>query len=203
MFFRCGIFLPGTVFGLGLVVFSLSLVTFLAFRHNDGSFLGSGWTASNFLIILTDPPYAWIALRSVLLTGFATLATVVAAYPVYCIAVNGGRYQKLVLFRVILPFWTSYLLCIFVWKIMLAYNGVLNSFLVGAGLLYEPSLAVLNTQAAVVVTFAHLTHRFQSCPSILRLKTCQLFFWKPQQIWTRVPGRLSGGLSCPNRFPVF
>lgn len=170
--FRCGIFLPGTVLGLGLVVFSLSLVTFLAFRHNDGSLLGSGWTGSNFLTILTDTLYARIALRSVILAGLATLATVIAAYPVaYCIAVHGGRYRKLVLFLVTLPFWTSYLLRVFAWKIVLAYNGVLNSFLVGTGLLHAPSLAFLNTPAAVVVTLAHAYAPFAILPIYTALES--------------------------------
>ncbi|MBV1836816.1 ABC transporter permease [Acetobacter estunensis] len=163
--FRCLMLLPGAVMGLGLIVFSLGLVVFLAFRHNDGSVLGAGWTWSNFQTILTDPLYAQVALRSVVIAGTATAATVLAAYPVaYCIALRGGRWRSLLLFLVTLPFWTSYLLRVFAWKIVLAYNGVLNSVLVGSGILHAPSLAFLNTPAAVIVTLAHAYAPFAILP---------------------------------------
>jgi spermidine/putrescine transport system permease protein len=101
-----------------------------------------------------------------------TLATVVTAYPVaYYLAFHAGRRRGLILFLVTLPFWTSYLLRVFAWKIVLAYNGVLNSLLPSTGIVSEPSIALLNTPAAVVVTLAHAYAPFAILPIYVALET--------------------------------
>lgn len=170
--FRIGMMLPGGLVTFVLILFALGLVLFLGFRVNDGSLLGAGASVGNFFIIATDPLYATVALRSVGIAGLVTLATVATAYPVaYYLAFRAGRYRGLLLFLVTLPFWTSYLLRVFAWKIVLAYNGVLNSFLTGTGLLGEPSLAFLNTPAAVIVTLAHAYAPFAILPIYVALET--------------------------------
>jgi spermidine/putrescine transport system permease protein len=170
--FRIGMLLPGGLVTFVLILFALGLVVFLGFRVNDGSLTGAGLSLANFTTILTDPLYATVALRSVVIAGLVTLATVVTAYPVaYYLAFHAGRHRSLILFLVTLPFWTSYLLRVFAWKIVLAYNGVLNSFLTGTGILSEPSLAFLNTPAAVVVTLAHAYAPFAILPIYVALES--------------------------------
>ncbi len=170
--FRLGMMLPGGLVTFVLVLFALALVIFLGLRTNDGSLMGAGFSPANFVTILTDPLYVTVALRSLAIAGFVTLATVVTAYPVaYYLAFHAGRHRSLILFLVTLPFWTSYLLRVFAWKIVLAYNGVLNSFLTGTGILSEPSLAFLNTPAAVVVTLAHAYAPFAILPIYVALET--------------------------------
>lgn len=170
--FRIGMLLPGGLVTFVLILFALALVFFLGFRVNDGSLTGTGFSFANFTAILTDPLYATVALRSVVIAGLVTLATVVTAYPVaYYLAFHAGRHRSLILFFVTLPFWTSYLLRVFAWKIVLAYNGVLNSFLTGTGILSEPSLAFLNTPAAVVITLAHAYAPFAILPIYVALET--------------------------------
>jgi spermidine/putrescine transport system permease protein len=170
--FRGPMLLPGGAVTFLLILFALGLVVFLAFRINDGSLLGSGFTAGNFTTLLTDPLTWTVTLRSLVIAGLVTLATVVTAYPVaYYLAFHAGRRRGLILFLVTLPFWTSYLLRVFAWKIVLAYNGVLNSALVGSGLLSEPTLAFLNTPAAVVLTLAHAYAPFAILPILVSLQT--------------------------------
>jgi len=170
--FRAGMLLPGGLVTFVLILFALSLVVFLGFRVNDGSLTGVGFSLANFVTILTDPLYVTVALRSLAIAGLVTAATVLTAYPVaYFLAFQAGRYRSLILFLVTLPFWTSYLLRVFAWKIVLAYNGVLNSFLTGTGLLSEPSLAFLNTPAAVIVTLAHAYAPFAILPIYVALET--------------------------------
>jgi spermidine/putrescine transport system permease protein len=170
--FRIGMMLPGGFVTFILILFALGLVVFLGFRVNDGSLLGTGASLGNFVTIVTDPLYVTVALRSIAIAGFVTIATVITAYPVaYYLAFHAGRHRSLLLFLVTLPFWTSYLLRVFAWKIVLAYNGVLNSFLTGTGLLSEPSLAFLNTPAAVVITLAHAYAPFAILPIFVALET--------------------------------
>jgi spermidine/putrescine transport system permease protein len=170
--FWFGMTAPGLLTALGLVLFPLGIVLFLAVRSNDGTFLGAGLTLVNFATALSDPLYATVVFRSLIIAGVVTLATVATAYPVaYYLAFHAGRRRGLVLFLVTLPFWTSYLLRVFAWKIVLAYNGVLNSGLLALGVIDEPILAFLNTPAAVVVTLAHAYAVFAILPIYVALQT--------------------------------
>src|SRR6476619_4912165 len=163
---------PGGLLTAVLILFPLGLVLFLSLQVNDGTLLNVDLTLSNLITALADPLYQRVIVRSLLIAGLVTLATVVTAYPVaYTIAFYGGRYKALLLFLVSLPFWTSYLLRVFAWKIVLAYNGVLNSALIETGLLEEPTLAFLNTPAAVVVTLAHAYAPFAILPIYVALET--------------------------------
>jgi len=170
--FRFAMLLPGALVTFLLILFALGLLLFLAFRNNDGSLLGAGFTLANFVTVVSDPLYWTVTLRSLTIAGLVTLATVVTAYPVaYYLAFHAGRRRGLLLFLVTLPFWTSYLLRVFAWKIVLAYNGVLNSALIESGIWSEPTLAFLNTPAAVVVTLAHAYAPFAILPIYVALET--------------------------------
>jgi spermidine/putrescine transport system permease protein len=170
--FRAGMNLPGAAVTLCLVIFALALVLFLSFRINDSSLLGAGATLDNFRAIAADPLYWTVILRSLAISGLVTAATVVTAYPVaYFIALHAGHRRRLLLFLVTLPFWTSYLLRVFAWKIVLAYNGVLNSVITSTGILREPTLVFLNSPAAVVVTLAHAYAAFAILPIFVALES--------------------------------
>lgn len=170
--FRAAMMLPGLLVTLLLVLFSLGLVLFLSFRINDGSLLGAGVTTGNFVSIATEQLYAMVAIRSLIIAALVTVTTVVTAYPVaYYLAFHAGRRRGLLLFLVTLPFWTSYLLRVFAWKVVLAYNGVLNSVLTGSGLLSAPTSAFLNTPSAVVLTLAHAYAPFAILPIFVALGT--------------------------------
>lgn len=172
--FDLAVNLPGGLLTATLILFALGLVLFLSVRTNDGTLLGGPWTLSNLAAALTDPLYIRVVARSLVIAGIVTVVTVVAAYPVaYAIAFHGGRHRALLLFLVSLPFWTSYLLRVFAWKIVLAYNGVLNSALLETGLIKSPLLFLLNTPAAVVVTLAHAYAAFAILPIYVALEGIQ------------------------------
>lgn len=170
--FRAAMTVPGAAVTLVLILFALGLVFILGFRINDGSLMGRGFTVGNFSTILTDDLYATVLLRSLVISGLVTLATVVSAYPVaYFLAFHAGRWRATILFLVTLPFWTSYLLRVFAWKVVLAYNGVLNSALISIGAISEPLMVFLNSPVAVVVTLAHAYAPFAILPIFVALQT--------------------------------
>jgi spermidine/putrescine transport system permease protein len=170
--FRVGMLAPGALVAFVLILFALALVIFLSFRTNDGSLLGAGISLSNFGTLFSDPLYGMVILRSLAIAGIVTLATVATAYPVaYYLAFHAGSKRGLLLFLVTLPFWTSYLLRVFAWKIVLAYNGVLNSALMMTGITSEPLTIFLNTPAAVVLTLAHAYAPFAILPIFVALET--------------------------------
>ena len=161
---------PGLVFTGLFILSALGLLVLLSFRHNDGSLLGAGFTFENFITLASDPLYARIILRSLLIAGVVTLVTVITAYPVaYYLSFHAGKRRRLILFLVTLPFWTSYLLRVFAWKIVLAFNGVFNSVLLGLGILHEPTSVFINTPYAVVITLAHAYAPFAILPILVSL----------------------------------
>jgi len=72
---------------------------------------------------------------SMLITLAVSVAAVIAAYPIaYCLAFVARRRRYTLLLLVLAPFFTSYLLRVIAWKVMLDNNGVINSALWQLGL---------------------------------------------------------------------
>jgi spermidine/putrescine transport system permease protein len=69
-----------------------------------------------------------------------------------------------------LPFWTSYLLRVFSWKIILGTKGVINSSLINAGLLSEPLTFLMYSETAVVITLTHAWAAFALLPLYVSLE---------------------------------
>ncbi|MEL6690204.1 MAG: ABC transporter permease, partial [Pseudomonadota bacterium] len=69
-----------------------------------------------------------------------------------------------------IPFWTSYLIRVFLWKVILGFNGVLNSGLSGLGLIDEPLTFILYNANAVVITLAHAFAPFAILPIFVALE---------------------------------
>ncbi|WPO97872.1 ABC transporter permease [Pseudomonas sp. HR96] len=157
--------LPGGLITSTLILFTLGLLVYLSLRVNDGQIIGSAFTLDNLHRALADSLTRTVLLRSILLSAVVTVVTVVLAYPVaWYLAFHAGKRRNLLLFLISLPFWTSYLLRVFAWKIVLAYNGVLNSSLMASGITDTPLTGLLNTPTAVVVVLAHAYAAFAVLP---------------------------------------
>jgi spermidine/putrescine transport system permease protein len=163
--------LPGGLITCTLILFALGLLLYMSVRVNDGQIIGSAFSFDNLWSALTDPLTRLVLLRSIVLSAIVTIATVVLAFPVaYFLAFRASRWRHLLLFLVTLPFWTSYLLRVFAWKIVLAYNGVLNSALMQLGVIDTPLNGLLNTPSTVVVTLAHAYAAFAVLPLYICLQ---------------------------------
>jgi spermidine/putrescine transport system permease protein len=97
-------------------------------------------------------------LNSILYGGVATILTLAIGFPVaYTIAFRGGRYKNLILFLVIAPFFTSFLIRTISWKILLGPEGPLIAPLKHAFHILPGSFDILSTPIAQV---AGLTYNF-------------------------------------------
>jgi len=97
------------------------------------------------------PEYFPAFVRSLYYAGAATVLSLAIGYPVaYWISRHGGRRKILLLILVMLPFWTSWLIRTYAWMIILRDNGIVNSLLVGAGVIDEP-IPILNSDFAVIL----------------------------------------------------
>lgn len=95
----------------------------------------------------------FLSFRLALLT---TLLCVLLGYPVaYYIARAKDRVKNTLLVLIIIPFWTNLIIRIFSWRIFLSYNGVLNDFLMSAGLISQP-LEIMRTDLAVILVMVYV-----------------------------------------------
>ncbi len=100
-----------------------------------------------------------------------TLITVLLAYPMaYFVAFRAERSKFVWLILLTIPFWTSYLLRVFAWKLILGYNGVINSGLMSLGVIHHPLEFLLYNPTAVVVTLAHAWAAFAILPIYVSLE---------------------------------
>lgn len=135
------------------------------------------FTVENYLATWQDPIFRAILIRSLMVSGLVTLATVVLAFPVaYFLSFQVSPARKsLWLFLITIPFWTSYLIRVFLWKVILGYNGVINSGLkslglMGDGRLIEDPLQMLNSVGAITATLAHAYAPFAILPIFVALE---------------------------------
>src|SRR5262245_45863220 len=108
--------------------------------------------------------------RSVIYGGIATLVTLAIAYPLaYTIAFRGGRFKNLLLFMVVAPFFTSFLLRTISWKIILGDEGFILGPLKDLGVV-DPNFGVLQTPFAVVAGITYNFLPFMTLPIYVSLE---------------------------------
>lgn len=96
-----------------------------------------------------DPLYLRILGRTVWVALLCTAWCLVLGYPVAWAIARSGRWRTLLLFLVILPFWTSFLVRTFAMIFLLRDTGLVNTALLGLGLVDAP-LRLLYTPGAVM-----------------------------------------------------
>src|SRR5204863_1591314 len=99
----------------------------------------------------TRPEYLPALANSLRYAAITTILSIAIGYPIaYWISRYGGQRKVLLLVLVMLPFWTSYLIRTYAWMIILRDNGVVNSALMGLGVISDP-IPMLNTDFAVIL----------------------------------------------------
>ncbi len=169
-----GLFLisPTLGFALLLLAVPLIMVVALSFWTQDYLTLDRTFTIANYQTAWTEPMYQYLMARSLKISIFVTAATVLLAYPVaYFISFYVAPKRKAMwIFLITIPFWTSYLMRIFLWKVILGYNGVINGTLTGLGIIEEPLSFILYNQNAVILTLAHAWVPFAILPIFVALE---------------------------------
>ena len=168
-----GLTLIGLPFGFSLLLLAapMLLIFFLGFWTEDYLVVDGSFSLDNYIEAWTEPMYRDLMLRSLGISAAVTLATVMLAYPMaYFISFHGGNRKALWLFLVTIPFWTSYLLRVFLWKVILGYNGVLNSALDWLGVIEEPLTFILYNANAVIITLTHAWAPFAILPIYVALE---------------------------------
>jgi putative spermidine/putrescine transport system permease protein len=82
----------------------------------------------NFKELIETPVYRNIVLRTMLIAALVTVADMVLAFPIafYMAKVASPRVRALLVVAVLMPLWSSYLVKVYTWRIMLQHDGIVN-----------------------------------------------------------------------------
>lgn len=171
---RQGLTLIAPPFVYALAILAAPVLTILSYSFLTDGYLEviGEFTLGNYRQVLSDPIVRAILLRSLAVSAMVTLVTVVLAFPVayYLSFVVRPERKSMWLFLITIPFWTSYLIRVFLWKVILGYNGVINSSLTGLGIIDEPLTFILYNVNSIVLTLAHAYAPFAILPIFVALE---------------------------------
>ena len=148
-----------------------AIMVIMSFWTQVGFDIDTTLTLANYGEAVDGRVYKALLLRSVAISGTCTIVTVLLAYPMaYYVAFHVHRHKLFWIILMTLPFWTSYLLRVFAWKVILGFNGVINSGLKALGLIDQPLEFLLYSPTAVVITLAHAWAAFAILPIYVSLE---------------------------------
>jgi spermidine/putrescine transport system permease protein len=155
---------------LVMPVLFMALFSFRPYMRGD---LFQSWTPTiNQYASIAGTGSYWRLLGISSLTAFGIGGmAVILAYPLaYFLVFHGGSRTAFYLILLLIPFWTSYLLRIMAWKILLGTEGVINSFLIYVGFIQEPLTALLYNRTAVILTLIYVWIPFAALPILAALQ---------------------------------
>jgi len=192
---------------LWLSVFFLAplvLMVAFSFRADVSGGILQGWTPTlkQYATLFVAGTYWRLLGISVLMALAIAISATALAYPVaYFLAFRAGVRASFYLVLLLVPFWTSYLLRVMAWKVMLGSNGVINSFLIYAGLIGEPSPALLYNRGAVIATLIYVWIPFAALPILAALQRIDLAMFEAAADLGATPFRRFWRITFPLSLP--
>ena len=155
---------------IGLTVFLVLPILFmvaLSFRADlNGTLLAPFAPTLKQYDKLASTASYWnlLGISTLIAFGVAAIATVLAYPLAYFLSFRAGKRAGLYLILLLVPFWTSYLLRVMAWKLMLGEAGVINSVLLATGVIQHPLEALLYNRFSVIVTLVYVWIPFAMLP---------------------------------------
>jgi len=143
--------LPMYIFSILFVLGPLLYMIALSFATNhEGLGVTFRFTLENFRK-MADPVYVGTFVQSFQVAIMTTILVVVIGYPFgYFMAKQSKRGKRLLMFLIMVPFWTSSLLRMYGWIIVLQAKGIVNTVLIRLGLIRVP-IKILYSYPAVLI----------------------------------------------------
>jgi putative spermidine/putrescine transport system permease protein len=169
----------GTLLGLPLawlvLIYLAALAALLVSGFWRSDFLTGAivrdWNLDNFRLIFStdDTTYLRVAWTTIWVAALVTVLDIVLAFPIayYMARLAGGRARQLLFVLVLLPLWSSYIVRVYAWRVILKENGVLNWALNGIGL---PDADLAFTRTSMVIVFAYVWLPFMILPIFASLE---------------------------------
>ncbi|MBC8944180.1 MULTISPECIES: spermidine/putrescine ABC transporter permease PotB [Xenorhabdus] len=159
------IVITGMVFWLILFVFlpNLMIIGTSFLTRDDANLVQMVFSLDNYTRLF-DPLYAEVLIHSLNMAIVATLCCLVIGYPfAFFMARMPKKLRPLLLFLLILPFWTNSLIRIYGLKMFLSTRGYMNDFLLWTGIIDKP-LRLMYTPEAVVLGLVYILLPFMVMP---------------------------------------
>jgi putative spermidine/putrescine transport system permease protein len=136
---RAGLLLSGPAAWFVLIYLGALFLLFLSALWSVDSFSGKivhSWTFANFETLFNVPAYRTIALRTIGIAAAVTVTDILLAVPFafFAARIAPKRLQAALFVAVLIPLWSSYLVRVFAWRLILAKDGILNWSLEQVGL---------------------------------------------------------------------
>ena len=127
------------------------------------------WNVDNFRQIVSDPTYRSIAGRTIGIAAAVTVTDALLAFPFAFFAARlaSPRLRAALFVIVLVPLWTSYLVRVYAWRLILAKQGILNWTLGHLGL---GSVGVAYSNWAMWIVFSYIWLPFMILPTVLALE---------------------------------
>lgn len=138
--------LPALVFLAVMLVYPVGQLLLLSIQSRDGSF-----TTEHYLRAFSNEVYVHVLFITIKIATLTALISALVSYPVaYLIATSRGASKSKLMFWVILPFWTSFLVRTFAWIVIFGRNGLANQMLQASGITDAPQELLYNLRAVLI-----------------------------------------------------
>lgn len=152
-----------------LVVFKISVSEMGAVFFKDvftwkDDVIAFSFKYGNYISLTQDSLYFNAYWSSVKTAAITTIICLAIAYPfAYFMARSPADRRPALLMLVMLPFWTSFLLRVYAWKMLLADSGVFNNVWMSMGLIQEP-IKMMNTPFSLILGMVYTYVPFMILP---------------------------------------
>jgi spermidine/putrescine transport system permease protein len=163
---------PPALYAILLLAAPMATVLIFSLLTSTNGSVSTPFTLANYTEVWGGRIYRAIMMRSLWVSMTVTLVTVLLAYPIaYFVSFNVSPARKaLWLFLITIPFWTSYIIRVSLWRVILGYEGIIDSSLMGLGIITEPLNILSNGVASIVITLAHAYAPFAILPIFVSLE---------------------------------
>jgi putative spermidine/putrescine transport system permease protein len=163
---RAGVLLSAPGAWFVLIYLAALLLLFLSALWTVEPFTGKlvhHWTLSNFETLFTVSAYRTVALRTIGIAAAVTVTDIILAVPFafFAARIASKRMRAALFVAVLIPLWSSYLVRVFAWRLILAKNGILNWTLGNIGL---GSLNIGYSNWAMWIVFSYIWLPFMILP---------------------------------------
>jgi len=125
------------------------------------------WSLANYISFFDEPIYWLTFIRTAVYAILVTFLTFIVALPLafYITKVVSPKYQGFLTLLLLLPFWVSEMVRVYGWMILLRESGVINHFLIKAGILHQP-VEMLYNDVSMMLGLIYTSMLFMVVPLI-------------------------------------
>ncbi|MDI6693982.1 MAG: ABC transporter permease [Anaerolineales bacterium] len=162
---------PPSVYLTLFFLLPLGIMAVFSFRAGTVGEARNVFTLEHYRQFIANAAYHRLLWRSSLMAfGIASISTLLAYPLAYFLAFQAGERKLTLMTLIIIPTWTSYLLRVFAWKLILGTNGLLNTLLLSLGIIDQASPILLYSRTAVMVTLVYVWVPFVALPIFAALE---------------------------------